>query len=45
MEEKKEKKVGTEIHGPDILHGKRVRLTRGEREVVGILLANDHQVN
>ena len=41
----KKKKVGIEIHGPTILHGKRARFMRGENEVVGVLLANDHQVN
>jgi hypothetical protein len=44
-EENKEKKVGVEIHGPNILHGKRARLVRGEQEVIGVLLANDSQVN
>ena len=45
MTEKKEKKVSAEIHGPRILHGKRAMLTRGEEEVVGVLLANDHQTD
>ena len=45
MTEDKDKKVGIEIHGPSILHGKRARLIRGENEVTGILLANDSQVN
>ena len=41
----REKKIGIEIHGPTTLHGKRARLMRCEREVVGVLLANDHQTN
>ena len=45
MADNQEKKVGIEIHGPSILHGKRARLIRGENEVVGVILANDHQVN
>jgi len=45
VDNNKEKKVGIEIHGPSILHGKRARLVRGENEVVGVILANDHQVN
>ena len=45
MADKKEKKIGIEIHGPKVLHGKRARLMRGENEVVGVLLANDHQTD
>jgi len=45
MADKKEKQAGVEIHGPTTLHGKRARMVRGEEEVVGVLLSNDHQVN
>ena len=41
----KEKKVGIEIHGPTTLHGKRARLTRGDQEVVGVLLSNSSQIS
>lgn len=44
MEDSQEKKVGPEIHGPTILHGKRARLMRGDNEVVGVLLSNSSQV-
>jgi len=33
-----------EIHGDTILHGKKAVLTRGNKEVTGVLLANDSQV-
>ena len=45
MPENKDKKIGVEIRGPSVLHGKRARLTRNEQEVIGVLLANDSQVN
>ncbi len=47
MTENSEKKkiFGKAFHGPTVLHGKRARLIRGENEVVGILLSNDHQIN
>ena len=46
MAKKEEKKkIGVEIRGPKVLHGKRARLMGGENEVVGVLLANDHQIN
>ena len=43
MADGKEKKVGVEVYGDAVLHGKRAVLTRGENEVTGVLLANDHQ--
>ncbi len=45
MVDEQDKKVGPEIYGPTTLHGKRARLKRGDNEVVGVLLSNDHQVN
>ena len=45
MADSQEKKEGIEIHGPTTLHGKRARLMRGDNEVVGVLLSNDHQIN
>ena len=45
MADNQKNKNGIEIHGPSILHGKRARLVRGENEVVGVILANDHQIN
>lgn len=45
MAEEQSKPDGPVIHGPTTLHGKRARLMRGDNEVVGVLLSNDHQIN
>ncbi len=45
MADNQEKKIGPVIHGPTTLHGKRARLMRGENEIVGVLLAQNHQKN
>jgi hypothetical protein len=45
MTNEQKKPDGPVIHGPTTLHGKRARLMRGDNEVVGVLLSNDHQVN
>jgi len=39
-----EKKIGIEIKGPTILHGKRAMLTRGKNDIVGVLLSNSSQM-
>ena len=43
MADSQEKKIGVEIHGPTTIHGKRAMLTRGDEEVVGVLLSQDHK--
>lgn len=49
MAKKKEieeiKPVGPVIHAPVTLHGRRVKLTRGGKEVDGVLLAKDGQAS
>ena len=39
----KEKPEGTVIKGPLTLHGRKVKLVRGGKEVMGVLLSKDSQ--
>ena len=43
MEKKKNKNL--EIRAPKTLHGKRARMIRGDVEVCGVLMSNDHQIS